>query len=418
LTVGEVRFASDWDSSPLAVANLVDAFRRRTGGLRLEKRVVDLDDDDLDQCQVLFMTGNDPFALSEAELAGLRSYLDGGGALWVNDSSREGDERFDTAFRREIRRVVESPLKELPQDHPIMKSVYDLAGGFLGYRIPPGDKYRVDHLKGVVRADRLAVLYTRNDYADGMALNPDLAVLRPSTTDLSAEEMLEGSLRMGMNAIAHLAGVEAAGPRTPAAVDLHRADAHRYRGDPQRLTPLESRLPPPARSAPWSVEAWGNPATVRMIESGDESAGAPVVRIAMEPGESHKVAVKRDIPADEGERLDLRDHDAAVLDIDNGHTGGLRFALLVSTIDPAGEWHHYESRSVYLRPGMNAGIRVPLTGERFKSEATGWKGYDAAIRHRGHVGKLTLLFYNADRIRAEVEVRALRLTTPKDGGAE
>ena len=39
----------------------------------------------------------------------------------------------------------------------------------------------------------------------------------------------------------------------------------------------------------------------------------------------------------------------------------------------------YESVPLYLRPGSNENLRIPLDGNDFKSSKTGWKGYDASL---------------------------------------
>ncbi|MCX7935759.1 MAG: DUF4159 domain-containing protein, partial [Planctomycetota bacterium] len=238
VVIGEVKFDSDWNSSPNAVANLVDAYRRRVAtGVRVEKRVVNLVPKEIGECQILFMTANEPFTLRESEVQALRAYLAGGGCLWVNDSSHEDDERFDEAFRREIKRVIDAPLVRLPDDHPLFSAVYDFAQGYLGYRVPPGDKYRVDFIEGIIWDGRLCVLYTRNDYADGMALDPNLQALRPSLTDLSPEEMQEGSIRFGINAVHYfLGGASVAAATADDRERLYPRAASIWQGDEKNLS--------------------------------------------------------------------------------------------------------------------------------------------------------------------------------------
>jgi hypothetical protein len=136
------------------------------------------------------------------------------------------------------------------------------------------------------------------------------------------------------------------------------------------------------------------------------------LRVDLRPGEQHKVAVKLDIPAGEdGGRLDLSRAARLVVDVRNDHRGGFRAALLVTTIDEEGQWRSYESESVYLRPGWNRNLRLPLADARFKSAATDWQAYDTPLQHAGRTAKLTLLFYNADRIATTVVVDNLRLET-------
>ncbi|HSJ15804.1 MAG TPA: DUF4159 domain-containing protein [Longimicrobiales bacterium] len=63
--------------------------------------------------------------LSEAEVAGLRDYLLAGGFLFVDDFWGTAEW---AAFERQIRRVLpDRPIEDLPQDHPVFRTYYDIA---------------------------------------------------------------------------------------------------------------------------------------------------------------------------------------------------------------------------------------------------------------------------------------------------
>ncbi len=412
IVVGEVKFGSDWNSSPLAVANLVDAFRRRiTAGVKIEKRTVELKPSDISGCQMLFMTGNLPFVFKEAEVRALRGYLAAGGLLWVNDSTREGDETFDRAWRSEVTRIIDTPLKRLPRTHALMRSGYDFSKGVAGYRVPPGDKYRVDYLEGVSLNGRLAILYTRNDYADGMALDPTLNPIRKSLTDLSAEEMQEISIRFGINVLAY-----ALGGGSPS---LQNADASLVPAgpalDPATLSLWQDFTGLTRETLGWEIESWGNPAKLSLAPDG---AGGEALRVDLGRGNRDKVALKYDIPAKDGRRLDLSGVKSIVLDVYNGYRGGFRFALAVTTVGPGNDWRDFVSVSKYLRPGWNRNIRFKLKSAKFKSRESGWKRYDTPIRYPEACGKISFFFYNAGRIQTTVTLDNLRLErVPEKGRA-
>ncbi len=406
LVVGEVQFASDWNSSPLAVANLLDAFRRRIGAsVKVEKRSVPLRVKQIADCQLLFMTGNDPFVLRDWEIRGLQRYLSAGGFLWINDSSREGDDTFDRAVRRELPRLGSGALKRLTRDHPVLRAGYDFSQGVRGYRIPPGDKYRVDYLEGIEVGERLAVLYTRNDYADGMALDPTLNPMRKSLTDLSAEEMQEISIRFGINVIAYALGADRPSLQAKAEGLMPKAPAV----DPDKLSLWKDFTGLAPETLTWRVEAWGNPGEVSLAPDG---AGGEALRIDLKAGDKHKVAVKYDIPAHEGRRLDLSGVQSILMDVYNGYHGGFRLSLVITTVNDRNAWRDFETRSVYLRPGWNRNLCFPLTGATFKSRETGWKGYDTPLANAGTCGKLSFFFYNGGRIQTAVTVDNIRFERP------
>ena len=121
-------------------------------------------------------------------------------------------------------------LEKLPLEHDFFVACYDLRNGFKGYRIPPGDKYRQDYLEAVfipeqppvipaanakaevvdvaewTKHRRAGIIYTRNDYPDGLGIDPLLNTGMKSLTDFTQGEMLESSTRWGMNLVAYALG--------------------------------------------------------------------------------------------------------------------------------------------------------------------------------------------------------------------
>ncbi|MBN2713952.1 MAG: DUF4159 domain-containing protein, partial [Planctomycetes bacterium] len=390
--------------------------RRVATGVNVEKRTVGLTAKEVADCQVLFMTGNLPFSFTDTEVNALRNYLAGGGTLWVNDSSREGDETFDKSFRREIERIIRTPIIKLKKDHPLLKSAYDFSKGYHGYSIPPGDKYRVDYLEGVEWNNRLAVLYTRNDYADGMALDPTLNPMRQSLTDLSAEDMLEGSLRFGINVITYAMGGSGAAVVSEdksSSSDSIAALDEKSISTWQDFTALTDEtvgwVPVRAITNP-QEGAWGNPSRVLIAPDG---AGGEAMRVDIVKGDQDKVAIKYDIPAKDGRRLDLSKTRSILLDVYNGHHGGFRFSLVLTTINGENKWQDFESPSIYLRPGWNRSVRFVINGSLFKSRKTGWVKYDTKLEGADSCGKISIFFYNSNTISSSVLVDNIRFEAIK-----
>jgi hypothetical protein len=83
-----------------------------------------LDDPELLRYPFLYAVEVGRMALTEAEVLGLRRYLSAGGFLFVDDFW--GSWQWDV-FESEIRRVLPGrPIVDLPLDHPVFHTVYDI----------------------------------------------------------------------------------------------------------------------------------------------------------------------------------------------------------------------------------------------------------------------------------------------------
>lgn len=84
---------------------------------------VKLSSDELFDFPFVIMTGEDDFHFTAPERENLRRYLENGGFLLA--SAGCSSSKFDTAFRREIKTVLDDQtLAPLPMDHPIFRTVY------------------------------------------------------------------------------------------------------------------------------------------------------------------------------------------------------------------------------------------------------------------------------------------------------
>jgi len=135
-------------------------------------------DPDLFKCPFLFMTDPGSVTFSDAEIEGLRMYLEKGGFLWADDMW--GERAWDY-FQAEITRVLpDRSIVDLPIEHPLFSAHY------LVPEIPQIPSYQswtrsggqtsefgaetaVPHLRAIFDDDgRLLVLISHNtDIADG-----------------------------------------------------------------------------------------------------------------------------------------------------------------------------------------------------------------------------------------------------------
>jgi len=403
ITLGLARHGGDWNSSPTALLHLASAFRERCGLPALEvkvRQVVLSDVDALKDCALVLVTSNEPVPWTAAEQEGVRAYLSGGGLLWVNDSSATADERFDRAFQAALPGILPgSRLVRLERDHPLFTAAYDLTRGYKGYPIPPGDKYREEFARGVRMGTgaqaRLALLYTRNDYADGLEIDPRSVAGMKSLTDLSPDEMLEGSLRFGINALAYALGSKAPRMPPPPESAAEIAKLYRYQGPELPLFDDFEKDSDEQGHALWNVDDWGNPADLSFVRA----AKGRELSVRMKAGDKAKVGVSRLV------ELDLSEAQSIVLDLYSGLPEGFNAALLFS-VKP--DWAGYETRPVFIRPGWNRNLRFPLTLDDFKSTKNDWQEYNTPFLPRRQVARLGVLLYNL-HVDGEVRIDNLRI---------
>jgi hypothetical protein len=135
-------------------------------------------DPDLFKCPFLFMTDPGSVTFSDAEVEGLRTYLEKGGFLWADDMWGERAWRY---FEAEIERILpDRPIVELGIDHPLFSAHYLVPEipqipSYQSWRRSGGQtsefgaETAVPHLRAIFDEEgRLLVLISHNtDIADG-----------------------------------------------------------------------------------------------------------------------------------------------------------------------------------------------------------------------------------------------------------
>ena len=365
-TLPLVRYSGDWDCDRTAMINLAHRLEARTGStLPINSRTIDMSSPELGEAPFIFMTGHKDFTFARAELTGLKRYLAGGGYLWLNDSTDIGDDAFDGAVRREFQRAFPGlGWRRIPRRSNLFRGPYDLTKGYLGYAVPPGDKYRQDYLEGLWIKDRLAVIYTRNDYGDGLEINPLTHPLMASLSDLSPQEMQEGATRMGINIVMFFLNRGGAPPvRLTRRV---RAEARAERRAPWEGRPrgpfalfgedVEWRIPEGWEDALDAELAWDKKRTKMTISF--QAAG-------------RRAALRRDKAVVKGDATwRLTRNQVLLVDVHSGLRGGARLALAFQNDE---DELYLESAPKFVRPGQNRDIAFDLRQETFKSAASKWE---------------------------------------------
>jgi hypothetical protein len=180
----------DWYEDRTSMVNLMRAVRQRldlpVAGDR--EAVVEPGSASLFQYPFVFACGHGNMKFTPAEVENVRRYLESGGFLWVDD-----DFGIDPSFRREMKRVFpDSPIVELPYDHPIFHGLYDFPRGLPKIHEHDGGPARAF---GIVVGGRLAVFYTYDcDIGDG---------LEDEEVHHDPPDKRDAALRMGLNIVHH-----------------------------------------------------------------------------------------------------------------------------------------------------------------------------------------------------------------------
>ena len=169
--------------------------RKRTSiETRLRPRRARLDDPTLFETPLLYLAGDRAFdPLEEAEVVGLRRFLELGGFLLLDDSTGGASDGFDRSVRRLLRRALpRDPLRPIPTDHTVFRSFYLITR-------PVGRVRGEGTLEGIVRGDRLAVVYSRHDLGGAWARD-DLGTWTHPVVP-GGDRQREQAIRLGVNLV-------------------------------------------------------------------------------------------------------------------------------------------------------------------------------------------------------------------------
>lgn len=154
----------DWYNDPSAEVNLLKFVQTNTNiKVNAEYKFVDVSSDEVFSYTFLFLTGHGNIVLSAEEVKRLRTYLENGGFLYIDD-----DYGLDKAIRREMKKVFpENNFIEVPFSHQIFNIFYKFENG-----LPKTHEHDKNPPQtfGIFLGSRLAVLYTfESNPSDGWA---------------------------------------------------------------------------------------------------------------------------------------------------------------------------------------------------------------------------------------------------------
>lgn len=194
ITVARLQYdgGGDWYANPSSLPNLLAAVRDRTG-IQVARREVNVTalDPALRDYPYLYMTGHGNVTFTPAERIALRNYLLAGGFLHADDNYG-----LDESFRAEMVQLFpEVGLTEIPSEHPVFHTFYDLPDGLPKIHEHDG---KPPQALGIVHEGRLVVFYSyESDLGDGWE---DEAVHE------DPPETREEAFRMGVNLFLYVLG--------------------------------------------------------------------------------------------------------------------------------------------------------------------------------------------------------------------
>ncbi len=184
----------DEEARPGAAQRIAWEIRKRTSiETVLEPSTVRLDDPSIFQTPFLYWAGDRAFpGLSEAELKGLRRFIEYGGFLLIDDASPE-TRGFDDSIRRELPRAFPTQrLARLPRDHTLYRAFYLLER-------PVGRVAEPDSLEVIMQAGRAAIVYSRHDLGGAWARDERGQAAYDISPGGPAQR--EQSIRLGVNLV-------------------------------------------------------------------------------------------------------------------------------------------------------------------------------------------------------------------------
>lgn len=186
----QYRGGGDWYSSPTALTNVI-RYTKNQVPISISESYddVQMGSRDIFNYPFLFITGHGNITINDSEMENLRSYLESGGFLYVDD-----DYGLDQYIRPLLNDIFpEEELVELPADHPIYSNVFDFPNG----RPPKVHEHdgETPQAFGLFNKGRLVLIYTyESNPSDGWAYDEHD----------NPQNITDAALRFGVNLLVHV----------------------------------------------------------------------------------------------------------------------------------------------------------------------------------------------------------------------
>ncbi len=197
LRLAQLELGQGWQPHVGALRRLAREIDKRTSiAVDLSSVSVKLSDKDLHATPILYLAGDREFPMpSEDDIARLRRFLTFGGFLLIDSAEGRADGAFNGSVQQLIETLYPPPsagFKLIAKEHVVYKSFYLLDR-------PMGRLLVSSALEGVIRDQRLAIAYVKNDM--GGAWTRDDFGNWAFACQPGGERQRELSFRMGVNFI-------------------------------------------------------------------------------------------------------------------------------------------------------------------------------------------------------------------------
>lgn len=179
----------DWYNDPSALSNLI-RFTKQHVPVTISESYddVDIGSSDLLNYPFAFMTGHGTISTTSREIENLRSWLDNGGFLFIDD-----DYGLDEHVRSLVKKLYpEQELIELPFDHEIYNQVFEIDDGLP--KIHEHDGLPPQGL-ALFHQGKMVIFYTYESNLSDAWTNPEVHNPPPA--------LREEALRMGTNLLVY-----------------------------------------------------------------------------------------------------------------------------------------------------------------------------------------------------------------------
>ncbi|HWR93857.1 MAG TPA: DUF4159 domain-containing protein [Flavobacterium sp.] len=180
----------DWYANPTSLPNLIKFCNQNINTkIKSKPATVEPGNPDLFSFPYIHMTGHGNVVFSDSDLVNLRSYLNSGGFLHIDDNYG-----MDTYIRREIKKLFpNNNLVEIPSNHAIFQAPFSFPSGIPKIHEHDGKQ---PHAYGIFIDGRLAVLYSyETDLGDGW---------EDEEVNNDPYEVRQKALKMGANIINYI----------------------------------------------------------------------------------------------------------------------------------------------------------------------------------------------------------------------
>lgn len=179
---------------PTASQRLAWEVHKRTSvEVRLKPSRVRLDEPALFESPFVYWNGDRALSpLSEAEVLGLRRFVELGGFVVIDDASGDSTD-FDRSVRRELARAFpQDALAPLPEDHVLYRSFYLV-------RRPVGRLASSQPMEAITRGGRVVLVYSRHDLGGAWDRSDSGQLAFPVLA--GGERQREEAYRLGVNLV-------------------------------------------------------------------------------------------------------------------------------------------------------------------------------------------------------------------------